>query len=134
MSDFVTYETAVKLREAGFPQPKITAHLMGRQFWYTPQKRLVATTHGYLASTWIIFLESPMDEPQMTSGAHDLVFAATATDILRELPYMAIAFNDGVFYTSDEYVEGDGVRCEEGENAAEVAAITYLNAKNGVRF
>ena len=69
--NFVTYETAVRLKEAGFPQPKP----MFYQLWYSPngesdKKHKLPYIIGPLFGANII---------------ENSIFAPTAEDILREL-------------------------------------------------
>lgn len=68
MKDVVSFETAKRLKEAGFPQPFIAP----AQIWFIPQPHLVGL--------WL-----PCEENTSPYSPHgDWVFAPTATDILRE--------------------------------------------------
>lgn len=82
----VTYETAVRLKEAGFPQPAPEAG----QFWYGKKSAgqsvkgslcvLIGTPTGALSF-------SPIDGLK-NSDNNFFVFAPTATDILKELGFL----------------------------------------------
>lgn len=67
----ISFETAVRLKEAGFPRP---APRDG-QFWYTKHGRIGTVT----------------DEAAWTDNGE--VFAPTATDILEHLPGWHLSFN-----------------------------------------
>ena len=84
MKDTVTFETAARLKEAGFPQPTPEAG----QWWYNPDYGIFLTgklspydgreRHIYYPDTGNVFFKNQVLFP-------DCVFAPTATDILREL-------------------------------------------------
>lgn len=83
MKDITTFETAARLKEAGFSQPTPEAG----QWWYNPDIGIFLTgklspygreRHIYYPDTGNVFFKNQLLFP-------DCVFAPTATDILREL-------------------------------------------------
>ena len=73
--NFVTYETAVRLKEAGFPQPRPQLY----QAWYWFDAGVRSALPYILTRSY------------SKIGEGD-VFAPTADDILRELPGFAICY------------------------------------------
>ncbi len=84
MKDIVSYETAVRLKEAGFPQPQPGAG----QWWHNPDFGLFVVGVRWFADNreYKIFYPGT-GKPVLKSEAMFLkcAFAPTATDILREL-------------------------------------------------
>lgn len=79
MKDIVTFETAVRLKEAGFPQPTPEAG----QWWYNPNGILFVV---YLAHETVELHEMGRRNTSVGHYWEDWTFAPTATDILRETP------------------------------------------------
>lgn len=123
-----SFETAKKLKESGFPQP---SPKFG-QVWYDP--------YGMPA---VVLSTKPLrfgDEGgQSWSGKNrfgEMIFAPTATDILRELPRNWMLW----FYEGSEienpawevgkYERGDGFDDQESNsNPAEACAAAWLKLK-----
>lgn len=85
MKDIVSYETAVRLKVAGFPQPKPEAG----QWWHNPDFGLFVVGVKWFADNreYKIFYPGT-GRSVLKSEAMFLkcAFAPTATDILREMP------------------------------------------------
>lgn len=77
----VTFETAVRLKEAGFPQPELT-HVLGHIFYDRLGRKYMAVWQDNEDSNILMqpYLHNYSDLK------NPMVFAPTATDILRELP------------------------------------------------
>lgn len=119
--DIVTFETAKRLKEAGFPQP---APEFG-QAWY-----------DMVTQTLFLIVETFDDNPPPYNGVWIIekggnvshierellgmmAYAPTATDILCRIPDNDFYFTDKCFYFSGDMEQG-------GENPAEVAAKKWL--------
>jgi len=122
----VTFETAVRLKEAGFPQPEPEE----RQFWYSQQ----GITHvcRYIWRSTRGLMETP---PRFAGiGTHDPLlgtmkwqekyFAPTATDILPHLENI-LFFWGGQKWVCEQDLPFDDSSFEH-ENPAEAAAQLYL--------
>ena len=134
MKNVASSETAVKLKEAGFPQPDIQIG----QAWYNDFKEpsvIVQRDHEFktqwagchlgTGATGNMFKASEIKE--------NCCFAPTATDILRELPDKVLFWRVG-----DVFVCGVQMESEEGydvikfeaaykhENPAEACALAWL--------
>jgi hypothetical protein len=106
MKDIVTFETAVRLKEAGFPQPAPEAG----QFWYyirfpdgTERKNVLCVlAHEYPYQDNLEAL--PLDGGERIYNSRNTqVFAPAATDILRELgPLFDLSCDCGEFWCRDE--------------------------------
>lgn len=128
----VSLEIALKLKDAGFPQPVLDTstekwgiHPQIGMMWYWQ------TDEG----EWVF--DTPMDattleESPVTfarfgswheSDDLELVYAPTATEILAALPKWKGA---GIAYKDGEFVILSDWRFGNGENAADVAAEQYL--------
>lgn len=117
MQNIVSFETAKRLRDAGFPQPNVERG----QSWYNREGSLQIIAHD---PTYPKEFNSLIRE-------HAWIFAPTATDILRSLPGYNLAFAtengwhcffmsiDGVIYAENSHKD----------NPAEAAAIAYLEMK-----
>lgn len=119
MLDIVSFETAKKLKEAGFPQPEISDCF------------LYATLRGYSVLCLKAFRKTVI-----VGGGNgvlkDFLFAPTATDILRQMPGVYLCVNEKSLWRA----EWAGVSCYDntqpiaiGENPAEVAAAAWLLLK-----
>ena len=89
MKDITTFETAVRLKEAGFPQPTPQPG----QFWYDGDKELYVIycdESPYIHAVFIGDDHAGFCEKQ---NEYD-VLAPTATDILREMPGFCICYLD----------------------------------------
>ena len=118
--DIVTFETALKLKEAGFPQPRFTPGIW--QFWYG---------HGGLLG-----VSMQVDRIHEAEGSilhvpnPSLIFAPTAADVLQELGDGYFLMLDGCFeidQMSEQY--GTSPAFSRHENPAEPAALAYLKLK-----
>lgn len=131
MKDVVDFETALRLKEAGFPQPSLEVG----QFWYMegfdmPRIAIVGSwttadhrpVYRYIdANTW--------DFPDEKTA----VFAPTATDILRELPGLdfELVYSEGnEDFAVHQTLDGDIINSWNDENPAELMAKPYLHLKN----
>lgn len=135
MKDIVTFETAVRLKEAGFEQPTPEAG----QFWYyirfpggTAEKNVLCVlSHEYPYQDNLEAL--PLDGGERVYNSRNTqVFAPTATDILRELPDKTALYrvNKDMFLCwvrkDRALMMGDGP-CMV--NAAEAAAEAWIEWK-----
>jgi hypothetical protein len=106
MLDIVSFETAKRLKEAGFPQPEISDCF------------LYATLRGYSVLCLKAFRKTVI-----VGGGNgvlkDFLFAPTATDILRELPGADLRWNGSTFFCK---YRGE----TENENPAEALAQMWL--------
>lgn len=150
MNNLVTFETAKRLKEAGFPQPDFQP----MQFWYDDgikgisQFRIYIVLHvgRFPAGQPAPLMHEICEEPHgQMYGTHAnfgeyqyIAFAPTATDILEQLP----GYEIGYFPTAKEMwslpgewsisdLEGKCPVCEH-TNPAEAAAAAWLelNKKN----
>lgn len=133
MKDITTFETAARLKEAGFPQPTPEAG----QWWYNPDIGIFLTgklspygreRHIYYPDTGNVFFKNQLLFP-------DCVFAPTATDILRQMPnyyyirkYKYDTESVNRFSIFCELQEGDLSQIAKGvdTNPAEAAASAWL--------
>lgn len=125
----VTFETAKKLKEAGFPQPEYKTG----QVWYGTAgltTQIVGTTYGKDSPE---FFNPHTAVTQTISHHFDFTFAPSATDILKELgrtfnlyydsmpnaenPSLWTCFCDGLFVCVDPQYH---------ENPAEACAASWL--------
>lgn len=111
--DIVSFETAKKLKEAGFPQPEY-----------------IALGFGYTDDGVRFYIEECHFPNE---GIDGICFAPTATDILRQMPDYAIAFDDS--QRPHGFTCYDAMRRQPQlkqfwtthENPAEAAAEMYLS-------
>lgn len=83
MKDILSYETSVRLKEAGFPQPTPEPG----QFWYTSAGLLCWIARKELGGAFrLCDTTGTAFRTLYVDFNKDLLFAPTATDILRELP------------------------------------------------
>ena len=134
MENIVSSKTAVKLKEAGFPQPEPDFS----QIWYNDDGTafLVLETFHHPLAYYAWINERGGDRLVIDNSVFiKMYFAPTATDILRLLNGCDLQYwtpNEGVkgrFYLDLEY----GIAPQFfGENPAEVCAAAWLslNAKN----
>lgn len=114
--DIVSFETAKKLKEAGFPQPTPAPG----QFWHEGNEGglfVIGRVYGdKMTGCYIESERTPQHlvfERATMNGKE--IFAPTATDILRLLPDQDFYFDGKQFVFSGDMEQG-------GENPAEVAA------------
>lgn len=127
MKNHVSAETALKLKEAGFPQP--TPEFL--QVWYSdesPYMERIVMFNNALESR-VVFLGADSIEYRYIDQLY--AFAPTATDILRELgsDYFFSAIGPNLFEVDkiDPYTVGNEP-CRH-ENPAEAAAKMWLAKK-----
>jgi hypothetical protein len=124
MSSILSYETAKRLKDAGFPQPKFDIG----QIWYCTGKATINThfnTEGMLICS---FLETGQRVivAEIFYGGH-FCFSPTATDILRELGFEFQGYFTAIV---NEFVclqdGAPGVKSWQHENPAEACAMAWL--------
>jgi hypothetical protein len=122
MSNYVTYETALRLRAAGFPQPKPQAG----QMWYDPYdvEHIVTSVdewHVNLAPlSEVVNYTEEFDYPDFPGVWR---FAPGPAEILRELSDHVCGNNAGRFWCGK--FEED--RASFHENLAEACAAEWLS-------
>lgn len=130
MSDFVSYETAVKLKEAGFPQPEF----LNMQLWYRTRYKGGSLEHPAICMACKVCGQKELNMVAVDGGdssfhGSDAVFAPTATDILRGLGEdwtLRFQKSSGKFKCTKidgHYISPAGTW---HENPAEAAALAYL--------
>jgi len=125
MKNYVTFETAVRLKAAGFPQPEPE---FGQVYFDVDGDRLIGLEKNF-------FFEKGLDAPSLISDNREmrLFFAPTDADILAELPenYGLFRRGEGFAVISLSHGEIDGTEAEH-DNLAEAAALAWLalNEKN----
>lgn len=136
MKDIVTFETAKRLRDAGFPQ----AVPGNGQFWYNEDKDLGVLGNCISATfyfTWCSVgdnYDGRDDHYENTDSIlKEYIFAPTATDILRELPGLdfELVYSEGnEDFAVHQTLDGDIINSWNDENPAELMAKPYLHLKN----
>ena len=133
MENRVTFDTAKRLKEAGFPQPTPQVG----QFWY--QEYTGKLTIIYEVQEGQVYRHnippgkgSLSAQCDLTSFLEATIFAPTATDILQLLPSdLSLRFEN--FLTKYFYIESfektKGIRCGGTMNAAEVCASEFFRMK-----
>lgn len=127
MKDIVNYETAVRMKKAGFPQPSPEPG----QIWYDPDfGPFFVGRRSYIdgRDRNIFYPETgkAFDKPEADFTAY--AFAPTATDILRGLIFHHLRPLMGHRWAIHNYYElGDSVEISTNENPAEAAAEAWLN-------
>jgi len=128
MKDIVTFETAVRLKEAGFPQPQPGAG----QWWHNPDFGLFVVGIKWFADNreYRIFYPGT-GKTVLKSEAMFLkcAFAPTATDILRELrdgSNIGIMGKRFLCYSPDFEHGIDHPGTPINDNPAEAAAEAWL--------
>lgn len=123
-----TFETSKRLKEAGFPQPEPD---FGKIYYdkESEQKIVVIAFDGeyvdcvYQNLTWVSYYIK----------ISDLIFAPTATDILREMPEHDLTFwhPQQTYYVEDTR---NGIQWTNN-NPADAAALAYLklNEKDNLK-
>lgn len=114
--NFVSYETAVRLKEAGFPQPEPRFF----QAWYNPAGDSVHK---------IPFIIEPAFRRMIDEYS---IFAPTAEDILRELPDFAMYYGEyfdsweSGFFVFDTLRRRPDQYPTHHENPAEACALAWI--------
>jgi len=136
MKNHVNYETSVRLKEAGFPQPKPEAG----QFWYLP---LLGSINGENPPYCINFVgqediyfsrvggivterEHVGNRLSVSMFLKAATFATTAADILRELGFRFYLIYDET--TSQWFLNKPDSAFDiwDADNPAEAAALAWL--------
>lgn len=116
MKDTATFETAARLKEAGFPQPTPEAG----QFWYNPDFGPFLVGKLWMVDGRLRNIFYPDTGKVVNKEIRlfpDCVFAPTATDILRELgPLFDLSYDCAEFWCGDK----------KDWNPAEAAAEAWL--------
>lgn len=110
MKNIVSFETAKRLKEAGFPQ-----HISNNDCWYAANGDCFLQWHG--GDIWI------GGEMPITREVDAPFFAPTATDILRQIPGDQLAYNGETWVV---FPPNDDLRDWEHENPAEACAAAWL--------
>ncbi len=131
MKDIVTFEKAVRLKEAGFPQPKPDFG----QVWHNPDFGLFVVGGKWFADNreYKIFYPGT-GKTVLKSEARFLecAFAPTATDILRQMPNFfyirKYKYGTDVFSVFNEKTDDSDIQIAHGvnENPAEAVAEAWL--------
>ncbi len=133
MKNTVTFETAQRLKNAGFPQPMPEAG----QVWYANDVNMrVSIVHvsgravNHVNQGYMLIYNTPIREFKT-----DCVFAPTATDILAQMPdgYSLVKFSGNLFVcTNDQLRIVAEFKYVLSDNPAEAAALAWLklNEKN----
>lgn len=125
MNNTVTFETAARLKEAGFPQPEPQPG----QFWYRQSGQLlfVQYLHGYGAQMVVVDLPKEVDW-HFVAFEH-LTFAPTATDIMEHLPKKMLYKEKNGEFVIGEYYWDEFMVLASNANPHEAAAAAYLEIK-----
>jgi hypothetical protein len=118
--DVVSFETAKKLKEAGFPQPEPAFG----QVWYKSAGSPIIVTSGWEAGFAFVGPRSAMTQTTYMKRFQEQngVFAPTATDILRH-----IHLNELIYYDDElGFALGGGIG-DFDHNPAEVCAEAYIS-------
>lgn len=122
-----TFETSKRLKEAGFPQPKPEAG----QYFYSSSNRLLWVQRLDKYGVFVRYHGSEGGTDWDYEMFKNLIFAPTATDILRQMPGFEMQFSEGLWYIcNDETLESF-----VNSNPAEAAARAYLklNEKDNIK-
>lgn len=114
--DVVSFETAKRLKEAGFPQP---TNDLFYKMWYVDGPELCISMLGYMAMPYLVplsFVKKPF-LPEYDK----MIFAPTATEIMRSLPDIPLVFDGPNFGISGDWFSNI--------NPAELMAERYLATK-----
>jgi len=132
MQNHATYETSVRLKEAGFPQPEPEAG----QFWYNT---MFKQDIGVVVGDALYFVNGTGFTIPSEHSKNYMVFAPTAADILRELKrlvgehievQMQTLESEFVVMLFEELPFGNfDTILEKNDNSAEAAAQAFLNLK-----
>jgi len=129
MKDIATFETAVRLKEAGFPQPIPEAG----QWWYNPDFGVFLVGKLYMVDGRLRNIFYPDTGKGINKEIRlfvNFVFAPTATDILREL--LPLIFELYYSKTNDDFVlqrrsdDDNTLYAFYNENPAEAVAEAWL--------
>ena len=122
--DILTFKTAIRLKEAGFPQPEFAPG----QFWYDQNglSFVIRNNAGILTAVWF---DKPM-EASLNLIQLKVYFAPTTADILRVLLFrFSLCYGGNGKFIINEVISlndmaGD-VICSH-ENPAEAPALAWL--------
>ena len=122
----VTFEIAKRLNEGGFPQPEPEFG----QFWYHNAGLQIAIMEsndaGGHIGKFIRFFGTVNGSLREKSFFSVSIFAPTATDILKEIPFVSLSFE--VYETRFEFRVWEGLKLiAKHENPHEAAAIAWLS-------
>ena len=134
MKDIVSFETALRLKEAGFPQPSLEVG----QFWHSQYfgaywlcvvTKQATKPFTYLCPLDVIEWGHQFGHPGTPEDTGSPIFAPTATDILRELWFrFSLKFGGNgkwiVLQTKDLNDREDQITTDP--NPAEAAAQAWL--------
>ena len=132
--DIVSFETAVRLKEAGFPKPGFEQD----QLWYDGKKYIILIRKylegkdGNLIGRYLNY----GSWEHLYDIVEHVIFAPTTTDILREFdtivsfrPYVDVVRGhvwDCTYFKSGPAKDGNWFQ-HQGENAVEVVAAAWLD-------
>lgn len=125
MKDILSYETAVRLKESGFPQPSPEAG----QVWHYDRQTSLIITFAY-STGQIDFATIGGITKSLVELPDHCVFAPTATDILRELPPLVFELfysrRNQDFLVQKRSDDDNPLYCFDSENPAEATAEAWL--------
>jgi hypothetical protein len=133
MKNIVSFETALKLKAAGFPQPKSPS--VGDFFYYAKKPVVIsAVGEGYEFVDLVNAGGYSCDENDFKDTSDDFVFAPTATDILGqpEMEGFVLMKNKkgwGCFHLLTSLNSSEAAKVFEHENPAEAAALAFKAQK-----
>jgi len=124
-----TFETALKLRDAGFPQPEFS----DGQRWYNKAlnlKNIISIIENYGGYIFSCDRSGNFYGP-VELGKMPLVFAPTVQDILEQIPSFKLTFNWSYgLWDCRRFGHWD---CQENESAVEACAAAWFDQKeNGI--
>lgn len=125
MNNVVTFETAKRLKEAGFPQPEICLN----QGWYDQSGklyRIIKWSESSQSDDLVLIGDWLGDWDIIGQKEQFLLFAPTATDIMRHLPGYQLTHNGETFVM---FPPNDELRDWEHDNPAEACAEAWLKHK-----
>lgn len=115
----VTFETAVRLRDAGFPQPELN-NVLGHVFYDRLGRKYLAVWQDNEDSNILMqpYLHNYSDLK------NPMVFAPTATDIMRALPGISLRWHSFHRVWQTRYKRNENRQAHE--NPAEACALVWL--------
>lgn len=129
MNNVTTPETAQRLKDAGFPQPEKNAG----QFWYKNKSEICVIIQADEGRDTVAVKDIFSLDWVWLINLDDLIYAPTATDILRELGKSFVLYYDdtngvNMWFCAKIAIVPQEVRLHLGHaNPAEAAALAWLD-------